>query len=200
MPICLCLCLHLFICGCLYKPAFALIRTCFICLHSCSFIHACLCACLSAFALVHSRWIHLHPCLPCLSLPAVALVCPCCPHPYMQCVCAPPFRWPVFTLFCLWNSTVHPHPPCLSMPPSYIGVVDLGIEECQGSHRGYGVLALYHCLLVVACSLSCPSCLLCNTVPIGAFSLSLSLFVLCTAPTYMPCVHTPSLLLACVHP
>ena len=57
-------------------------------------------------------------------------------------------------------------------------MVDSGIEECQGSHRGYGVLALYHCLLVVACSLSCPSCLLCNTVPIGAFSLSLSLFVL----------------------
>jgi hypothetical protein len=29
------------------------------------------------------------------------------------------------------------------------GVVDSGLEECQGSHMGYGVLTVYHCLLVV---------------------------------------------------
>jgi hypothetical protein len=33
---------------------------------------------------------------------------------------------------------------------SPVGVVDSGIEECQGSHRGYGVPPVYQCLLVVA--------------------------------------------------
>ena len=81
---------------CLYVPAFMLISTC-LCL--CSFV--CICTYL---------W--------CLGSPAptpalfvcAALICTC--HVY---VC-PPSRWPVFTLFCSWNFTVHPCPPHLSMP------------------------------------------------------------------------------------
>ena len=34
----------------------------------------------------------------------------------------------------------------------YGGVVDAGVAECQGSRRGYGVLTVYHCLLVVRSS------------------------------------------------
>jgi hypothetical protein len=44
------------------------------------------------------------------------------------------------------------------------GVVDPGVAECQGSRRGYGVLTVFHCLLVVrssrltthCCSVSLP--------------------------------------------
>src|ERR1700692_544209 len=39
------------------------------------------------------------------------------------------------------------------------GVGDSGLVECQASCKGYGVLTVYHCLLVVRCSTSC------HTVP-----------------------------------
>ena len=58
---------------------------------------------------------------------------------------------------------------CLQGPDQGIGllhsgVVDAGVAECQGSRRGYGVLTVYHCPLVVrssrltthCCSVSLP--------------------------------------------
>ena len=96
----MCLCTCLFICACTcthsYMPVCTSMYLClytpiFICLHSCSFMHACLCAHLSVFVLVCSPWICMHPRPPHLSMPAVALVYPCCPCPYMPCVHAPSF-------------------------------------------------------------------------------------------------------------
>ena len=55
-------------------------------------------------------------------------------------------------------------------------------QRCRGP-SGSLPRQVQQCLPLCLVCLSCLLCLLCNTVPIGAFSLSLGLFVLCTTPT-----------------
>ena len=126
---CICTCTHPFLHACIhthsYTPVFALV-----CLHLRLFI-------VLGFTCTHARLV-----CPCQLLPLfihATLVHTCCVYTH------PPSHWLVFTLFCLWNFTVHPHSPYLSVP---------------------------------AISLVCPCC----------------------HHPYMPCVCTPSLLLAYVHP
>ena len=120
-----CACVHAH----LYMPAYVLVCTC---LRSRSFVRACICArshpfvrtcdrahsqvpaivpvrkCLRSRSFVRA-WIRPHPCPPCLSMPVVALVCPCRPRLYMTCVHASSLSLacirPVLS-FCLWNFTV----------------------------------------------------------------------------------------------
>ena len=117
-------------CICACSSAFALVRprlrSC-MCLRSRPFVCACVCARLYVFALVRNRlyapafvpvckclrscsfvrtWTRLHPRPPRLSVPAVALVCPCHPRSYMTCVRVYSLSLacvrPVLS-FCLWN-------------------------------------------------------------------------------------------------
>ena len=64
---------------------------------------------------------------------------------------------------------------------------DLGLEECQASHRGYRVLTVYHCLLIVGhLGLAC----LAIQCPLGP-SLSQDLSLLPTTPTVAAAAAPP---------
>jgi hypothetical protein len=74
------------------------------------------------------------------------------------------------------------------------GVGDLGLEECQGSCRGYGVSTVYHCRLVLVYNIFLPSSAilsLCLLLTEGSLRSTTPVFVNHTInkqPTRCPCV------------